>query len=160
MKAGTPIFGATGSVARGRASRIVRARTLAFTLLIAGVPAVARAGALAECQVPGREFEAVARCLTALDLETLAKLQAAEHRAAAAARELDEKTKRGNAAYAAFAQASRAFALFQGAECEYVFATTPGSNIRSKSAGPTHADLARIACRIELARGRIEMLKP
>jgi hypothetical protein len=132
---------------------------VALACLAARSPLV-HAGALAECQAPNRDFEAVARCLTALDLETLAALKSTEQRAAAAARELDEKTKRGNAAHAALAQSSRAFALFQSAECEYVFATTPGSNVRSKSAGPTSADLARIACRIELARSRIEMLKP
>ena len=145
-----------------RASRTALT-SLALAGLIAGFalhsPPV-RAGALAECQTGNRDFEAVARCLTALDLETLAALQDAEKRAAAAARELDEKTKRGNAAYAAFMQSTRAFALFQGAECEYVHAMTPGSNVRSKTAGPSPADLARIVCRIELARGRIEMLKP
>ena len=127
---------------------------------IASLPPAAAAGALAECQAPNRDFDAVARCLTALDLETLAALQSAEQRAGAAARALDEKTGRGNAAYAAFMQASRAFALFQSAECEYVHATTPGANIRSKTPGPSAADLARMSCRIELARGRIEMLKP
>jgi uncharacterized protein YecT (DUF1311 family) len=138
------------------------AATLAAVLLaaLATLAPAASAGALAECQTPNRDFEAVARCLTALDLETLAALQDAEKRAAAAARELDEKTKRGNAAYAAFMQSTRAFALFQGAECEYVHTMTPGANIRSKSAGPSPADLARIACRIELARSRIDMLKP
>ncbi len=82
---------------------------------IAMLPSAAIAGALAECRTPGRDFEAVARCLTALDLETLAALKDAEQRAAAAARELDERTNRGNAIYAAFMQSSRAFALFQGA---------------------------------------------
>lgn len=145
-----------------RRARSVVTATLGATLLaaLASLAPVASAGALAECQAPNRDFEAVARCLTALDLETLAALQDAEKRAAAAARELDEKTKRGNAAYAAFMQSTRAFALFQGAECEYVQAMAPGANVRSRTPGPTPADLARIACRIELARSRIEMLKP
>jgi hypothetical protein len=138
-------------------------RGMALAGLLAGLALFApcaRAGALAECQAPNRDFEAVARCLTALDLETLAALKDAEQRAGAAARELDERDKRGNAVYAAFMQSTRAFALFQGAECDYVHAMTPGANVRSKTPGPSHADLARIACRIELARGRIEMLKP
>jgi hypothetical protein len=138
-------------------SRFVRACVLACA---ASLPPAALAGALAECQTPNRDLDAVARCLTALDLETLAALQKAEQQAGAAARELDERTKRGNTAYAAFMQATRAFALFQSAECEYVHATTPGANVRSRTPGPSQADLARIACRIELARGRIEMLKP
>jgi hypothetical protein len=138
-----------------------RVRNLAgLLLLLAMLSPAAEAGALAECQAPNRDFEGVARCLTALDLETLAALQTAERRAGAAAREYDEQHKRGNAVYAAFVQSTRAFALFQGAECDYVHAMTPGANVRSKSSGPTQADLARIACRIELARGRIEMLKP
>jgi len=138
-------------------------REMALAGLLAGLALLApsaRAGALAECQAPNRDFEAVARCLTALDLETLAALKDAEQRAGTAARELDERDKRGNAVYAAFMQSTRAFALFQGAECDYVHAMTRGANIRSRAPGPTSADLARIACRIELARGRIEMLKP
>jgi Lysozyme inhibitor LprI len=122
------------------------------------LPGTAAAGALAECQAPSRDADAVARCLTALDLETLARLKQAEERAAAAARDLDERTKRGNTAYAALAQSSRAFALYQGAQCDYVHATTPGANLRPKSAGPAAADLARIACRIDIARQRIDQL--
>jgi len=122
------------------------------------LPGTAAAGALAECQAPSRDADAVARCLTALDLETLATLKQAEERAAAAARDLDERTKRGNTAYAALAQSSRAFALYQGAQCDYVHVTTPGANLRPKSAGPAGADLARIACRIDLARQRIAQL--
>ena len=142
----------------GRGARLLATCTAcAFALL---APAAAHAGPLAECQAPSRDFEGVARCLTALDLDTLAALQTAEQRAGAAARELDEQNKRGSAAYAAFVQASRAFALFQSAECEYVYAIAPGANVRARTPGPTPADLARIACRIELARGRIETLKP
>jgi hypothetical protein len=122
------------------------------------LPGTAAAGALAECQAPSRETDAVARCLTALDLETLSWLKQSEERAAAAARDLDERTKRGNTAYAALAQSSRAFALYQGAQCDYVHVTTPGANLRPKSAGPAGADLARIACRIDLARQRIAQL--
>lgn len=151
----------SGMVPAHSAASALRRPVLAGLLAaLAMLSPAAQAGALAECQTTSRDFEAVARCLTALDLETLAALQSAEQRAGAAARELDEKNKRGNAAYAALAQASRAFALFQSAECEYIYATTPGANVRAKSADPSPADLARIACRIELARGRIEMLKP
>ena len=131
---------------------------VALLAAVALLPGMAAAGALAECQAPSRETEAVARCLTALDLETLAALQQAEQRAAAAARDLDARTKRGNAAYAALAQSSRAFALYQGAQCDYVQATTPGANLRPKAAGPSAADLARITCRIGLARQRIDQL--
>jgi len=134
--------------------RLVLAAVAAMVLS----PGVASAGALAECEAPTRDAEAVARCLTALDLETLAALQRAEQRAAAAAREQDARTGRGNTAYAALAQSSRAFALYQGAQCDYVHATAPGANLRPKSAGPAAADLARIACRIEVARQRIDQL--
>ena len=128
---------------------------LAAAALLSGTAA---AGALVECQAPARDADAVARCLTALDLETLARLKQAEERAAAAARDLDERTKRGTTAYAALAQSSRAFALYQGAQCDYVHVTTPGANLRPKSAGPAAADLARIACRIDIARQRIDQL--
>jgi len=131
---------------------------VALLAAVALLPGMAAAGALAECQAPSRETEAVARCLTALDLETLAALQQAEQRAAAAARDLDERTKRGNTAYAALAQSSRAFALYQGALCDYVHTTTPGANLRPKTAGPAAADLARIACRVDVARQRIDQL--
>jgi len=131
---------------------------LVLVAMAALLPPAAAAGALAECQVPAREFEAVARCLTALDLETLAALQRAEQRAAAAAREQDERTQRGNTAHAALAQSARAFALYQSAQCDYVHATMPGASVRPKTAGPTAADLARVACRIDLARQRIAEL--
>jgi hypothetical protein len=121
-------------------------------------PGAAAAGALAQCEGATREFDAVARCLIALDLETLTALQQAERRAGAAARDFDERAKRGNTGYAALAQSSRAFALYQGAQCDYVHAMTPGSNVRPKKAGPTAADIARIACRIDLARRRIDEL--
>ena len=135
-------------------------RRLQMAMLAAAMlyPAAAAAGALAQCQAAAREFDAVARCLTALDLEILTALQQAERRAGAAARDFDERAKRGNTGYAALAQSSRAFALYQGAQCEYVHAMTPGSNVRPKAAGPAAADLARIACRIDLARQRIEEL--
>ena len=122
------------------------------------IPGAAGAGALAQCQSATREFDPVARCLTALDLETLAALQQAEQRAGARAREFDASSKRGNTGYAALAQSARAFALYQGAQCDYVHAMTPGANVRPKSAGPATADLARIACRIDLARQRIDEL--
>ena len=125
---------------------------------VALMPGPAAAGALAQCQSATREIDAVARCLTALDLETLAALQQAEQRAGARAREFDASSKRGNTGYAALAQSARAFALYQGAQCDYVHATTPGANVRPKSAGPAAADLARIACRIDLARQRIDEL--
>jgi len=84
--------------------------------------------------------------------------QAEQRAAAAAARDQGERTKRGNTAYAALAQSSRAFALYQGAQCDYVHATTPGANLRPKRSGPSAADLARMACRIELPRQRIDQL--
>jgi len=133
-------------------------RHVAVLVVATLLPGTAAAGAYTECQAPAREAEAVARCLTALDLETLAALQQAERRAAAAAREFDERSKRGNTGYAALAQSSRAFALYQGAQCDYVHAMSPGANVRPKTAGPAAADLARIACRIDLARQRIDEL--
>jgi uncharacterized protein YecT (DUF1311 family) len=131
---------------------------LAILAAAALIPGAAAAGALAQCQSATRELDTVARCLTALDLETLAALQQAERRTAAAAREFDERSNRGNTGYAALAQSSRAFALYQGAQCDYVHAMTPGANVRPKTAGPAAADLARIACRIDLARQRIDEL--
>ena len=133
------------------------ARAAMLTAAMLG-PGAAVAGALAQCEGAARDFDAVARCLTALDLETLTALQQAERRAGAAAREFDERSKRGNTGYAALAQASRAFALYQGAQCDYAHAMTPGANVRPTMAGPTAADLARIACRIDLARQRIDEL--
>jgi hypothetical protein len=134
----------------------MRLRPIVVLAVAVLIPGPAAAGALAQCQGAAREIDAVVRCLTALDLETLAALQQAEQRAGAQAREFDARSKRGNTGYAALAQSSRAFALYQGAQCEYEHAMTPGANVRSKSAGPAAADLARIACRIDLARQRID----
>jgi hypothetical protein len=137
---------------------VSRASRVAVLAAIVLCPGAAGAGALAQCRGAALELDAVARCLTALDLETLAALQQAEREAGAKARGFDAASKRGNSGYAALAQASRAFALYQGAQCEYAHAMTPGANLRPKVAGPTAADLARIACRIDLARRRIDEL--
>jgi len=132
---------------------------LAAAACLALVPTPARAGALAECQKSARAAAEVANCLAARDLDALAALKQAEDRAAYAAREQDERAKRGGGAYTALAKASRAFALYQGAHCDYVAAIMPGGNERARSADPTEADLARVGCRIDLARQRIEILK-
>jgi hypothetical protein len=136
----------------------VRVSLALCSALLLLLPGMAVGGALAECERSTREFDAVARCLTALDLETLAALQQAERHAALAAREFDERSRRGSTGQAALAQSSRAFALYQGAQCDYVQAMTPGANVRPKTAGPAAADIARIACRIDLARQLIDEL--
>ncbi len=135
-----------------------RLASVAALAAAALIPEAAVAGALAQCDSSTRERDAVARCLIALDLETLAALQQAERRAVATARDADERSQRGSTAQAALAQSSRAFALYQSAQCDYVRAMAPGANIRAKSSGPSAADLARIACRIDLARQRIDEL--
>jgi hypothetical protein len=133
-------------------------RIRAVTVLAAALLATAaRAGALEECDRPG-DREAAARCLTALDLETLAALKKAETAAGRAAHDVEVASKRPGA-YTAFASSSRAFALYQQAHCEYVRSMQPDANVRPTSAAPSDADLAKIACRIDLARERIEILK-
>ena len=128
---------------------------LALAFALAAPPALA--GAMDECEGAGGR-EAVAKCLTTLDLETLAALKKAENAAGRAARDLEDATKHPGA-YTAFASAARAFALYQQAQCEYVRAIQPDANVRATSAAPTGAELAQIACRIDLARERIATLK-
>jgi hypothetical protein len=128
---------------------------LALSLALASP--LAFAGAMDECGGAGERDE-VAKCLTALDLDTLAELKKAETAAGRAARDLEDATKRPGA-YTAFASSSRAFALYQQAQCDYVRAIQPDANVRPTSGSPSAADLAKIACRIDLARERIETLK-
>jgi hypothetical protein len=116
-----------------------------------------RAGAMAECEVAG-DRNAVLKCLSDLDLETLAALKRVETAAGRAAREIEVTTKQPGA-YTAFASSSRAFALYQQAQCDYVRALQPDARVRPTSAAPSPADLAKIACRIDLARDRIDLLK-
>ena len=128
----------------------------AAMLLTAIVPACAAAGAMDECdKAPDRE--ATAKCLAALDGDTLADLKKAETAAGKAAREVEVATKHPGA-YTLFASSSRTFALYQQAQCDYVRAMQPDANAKSTGAA-SDADLARLACRIDLARERIEVLK-
>jgi len=119
-------------------------------------PAHAWAGAMDECESAG-DREAAAKCLTGLDGETQATLKKAENVAGRAAREVEVATKRPGA-YTAFASSSRAFALYQQAQCDYVRAMQPDAGAPA-AAIPSEADLARLACRVDLARDRIESLK-
>jgi hypothetical protein len=129
--------------------------TVALAAALAASAALA--GAMDECD-RSSDREAVAKCLTALDLETLAGLKKAETAAGQAARNAEVASKRPGA-YTAFASSSRAFALYQQAQCEYARAMQPDANVRPTSAAPSAADLAKLACRIDLARERIETLK-
>jgi hypothetical protein len=124
---------------------------------LALVPLAATAGAMAECARTGGR-EAVAKCLSDLDLETLAALKRAESAAGKAARDT-EVSSRQPGAYTAFASSSRAFALYQQAQCDYMRAREPDANVRARSPEPSAADLAQLACRIDLARDRIDLLK-
>jgi uncharacterized protein YecT (DUF1311 family) len=132
-----------------------RFAVMAFAL--AAVASHALAGAMDECEGAGEPGD-VAKCLTALDAETQAALKKAENAAGRAARDLEDATKHPGA-YTAFASAQRAFVLYQHAQCEYVRAIRPDANVRPTSAAPTGAELAKIACRVDLARERIEALK-
>jgi len=129
---------------------------IAAALLAAFVPAWASAGAMDECDAAG-DRAAVAKCLTTLDAETLASLKRAETAAGRAARDAEVATKRPGA-YTAFASSSRAFALYQQAQCDYIRAMQPDANVPPTDV-PSAADIARLACRVDLARDRIEILK-
>lgn len=125
-------------------------RMLAIAALGAAVfPLTALAGALDECRRAGSDSMAVARCLMDADLATLSALQQAEDAAAKSAREVEATTGRLGA-HTALVKASRAFALYQRAQCEYVAATV---------AAGADGELAKIACRIDVARGRIAILR-
>jgi hypothetical protein len=129
---------------------------VAAALFAAMVPAWAGAGAMDECDGAG-ERDAVAKCLTTLDAETLASLKRAETAAGRAARDVEVATKHPGA-YTAFAASSRAFAFYQQAQCDYTRAMQPDANAPPTGV-PSAADIARLACRVDLARERIETLK-
>ena len=133
----------------------MRARHRAVAALAALAPLIASAGAMHECE---GDRQGLVKCLSDLDLETLGALKRAETAAGNAARDVDAATKQPGA-YTAFASSSRAFAFYQQAQCDYVRALQPDANARARSAEPSQADLAKIACRIDLARGRIDLLK-
>jgi hypothetical protein len=129
---------------------------VAAALLAAMFPAWAAAGAMDECDDAGGR-DAVAKCLTTLDNEGLATLKRVETAAGRAARDIEVATKRPGA-YTAFASSSRAFALYQQAQCDYVRAMQPDAGA-PPTGEPSAADIARLACRVDLARERIETLK-
>jgi hypothetical protein len=125
-------------------------------LITALFPTWASAAAMDECDGAGPR-DAVARCLTTLDAETLAALKKSETAAGRAARDVEVATKHPGA-YTAFASSSRAFALYQQAQCDYTRAMQPDANAPPTDV-PSAADIARLACRVDLARDRIELLK-
>ena len=131
-------------------------RNVAVAVVAALFPAMAAAGAMDECG-GGDDRDAAAKCLAPLDGETQAALKREENVAGRAAREVEIATKRPGA-YTAFASSSRAFALYQQAQCDYVRAMQPDAGA-PPAAEPTSATLARLACRVDLARERIETLK-
>jgi hypothetical protein len=131
-------------------------RLCVAALAVSLVPLSAAAGAMDECEEA--DAEATAKCLGALDLETLAALKKSETATGRAARGIEESTKRPGA-YTAFAASSRAFALYQQAQCDYVRAIQPDANVRPTTPAASVADMAKTACRIDLARERIEILK-
>ena len=130
---------------------------LAAALFAAVVPAWAAAGAMEECDGATGDRATVAKCLATLDGETQAALKQADTAAGRAARDVEVATKRPGA-YTAFASSSRAFALYQQAQCDYVRAMQPDANAPPTNV-PSAADIARMACRVDLARDRIEILK-
>jgi len=129
---------------------------IAAVFLTAVFPAWAAAGAMDECNDAGGR-DAMAKCLTTLDSDTLAQLKTVETAAGRAARDIEVATKRPGA-YTAFASSSRAFALYQQAQCDYVRVVQPDAGAPPADA-PSAADIARLACRVDLARERIETLK-
>jgi hypothetical protein len=129
----------------------------ATSLLAALYCLSAAAGAMSECEDAGSQ-EAVLKCLSDLDLETAAALKKVETAAGRAAHTVEDDTKRPGA-YTAFAGAARAFALYQVAQCDYVRAMQPGAGARPNTPAAGAADLAKIACRVDLARERIDTLK-
>ena len=131
-------------------------RKIAAAVAAALFPAMAAAGAMDECGGTD-DREAAAKCLATLDGETQVALKTAETAAGRAARDVEVATKRPGA-YTAFASSSRAFALYQQAQCDYVRAMQPDAGAPA-AAEPTAATLARVACRVELARERIETLR-
>jgi lysozyme inhibitor LprI len=129
---------------------------LAAALLAAVLPAWAAAGAMEECDGAGDPAAAM-KCLATLDGETQAALKQADTAAGRAARDVEVASKRPGA-YTAFASSSRAFALYQQAQCDYVRTMHPGADAPQTNVS-SPADIARTACRIDLARDRIEILK-
>ena len=129
---------------------------VAAALLAAVFPAWSAAGAMDECDDAGGR-DAVAKCLKTLDSETLATLKRVETAAGRAARDIEIATKRPGA-YTAFASSSRAFAVYQQAQCDYVRVLQPDAGAPPTDT-PSAADIARLACRVDLARERIETLK-
>jgi aminoglycoside phosphotransferase len=77
---------------------------------------------------------------------------------ASAAQVMREFATKRPGAYTAFASSSRAFALYQQAQCDYVRVMQPDANA-PPTGTPSAADIARLACRVDLARERIETLK-
>ena len=98
-------------------------RNIAAAILAALFPVMAAAGAMDECG-GGDDRDAAAKCLATLDGETQAALKTAETAAGRVARDVEVATKRPGA-YTAFASSSRAFALYQQAQCDYVRAMQP-----------------------------------
>ena len=129
---------------------------VAAALFAAVFPASATAGAMDECDDAGGR-DAVAKCLTTLESEAAATLKRAETAAGRAARDVEVASKRPGA-YTAFASSSRAFALYQQAQCDYIRAMQPDATAPPADV-PSGADIARLACRVDLVRERIETLK-
>jgi hypothetical protein len=130
---------------------------LVAALFAAVLPAFAAAGAMEECDGATGDRAAAAKCLATLDAETQAALKQADTAAGRVARDIEVATKRPGA-YTAFASSSRAFAIYQQAQCDYVRAIQPDANAPQTNA-PSAAEIARMSCRIDLARDRIEILK-
>jgi hypothetical protein len=129
---------------------------VAAAFLAAVFPAWTAAAAMDECDDAGGR-DAVAKCLTTLDSETLTTLKSVETAAGRAARDIEVATKRPGA-YTAFASSSRAFVLYQQAQCDYIRTMQPDASA-PRTDTPSAADIARLACRVDLARERIETLK-
>ena len=129
---------------------------MAAAILAVLFPTCAVAGAIDECEGAG-DREAVAQCLSALEGETQVALKRIETTAGRAARDIEVASKRPGA-YTAFASSSRAFALYQQAQCDYIRALQPDAGAPA-GAVPSGADVARLACRVDLTRDRIDALK-
>ena len=130
--------------------------SMAVLLFAAGLPAGAMADAMEECD-KGDDRAATAACLASLEGDAQLALKRVEMAAGKAARDVEVATKRPGA-YTAFASSSRAYTLYTQAQCDYVRAMQPDAGAPA-GAIPSAADIARLACRVDLTRERVDALK-
>jgi uncharacterized protein YecT (DUF1311 family) len=122
---------------------------VAMAMVLLGLAAPVKAGALDECQTAG-DHAAVTRCLAEADAQAQASLRNAEAAAGIKAREIDTATGRPGA-NAALAKTLRTFTDYRTTQCDYVKA------LHASGAG---AEQAGLGCRVDLTRRRVRDLQP